>query len=231
MIRRLSFLERVILFFAALCLYAFLFSSNLRLLTTKTFLIQQHKRLNISKEIRLSFEEVRQVDVKLINFIYSNKAFPLITRNSERGKQAPLFTKREISHLYDVRSLLKKLFLIQKYTFALLLILFVLVKRKSVFHELSKTFFYTGMLIAAVIIFLSIFVLITFDIFFTAFHTIFFKSGTWVFTSEEMLPQLFPEKFWLQATLILLGAFIAEIMVLISFFVGRIKSKRRESLN
>lgn len=49
-----------------------------------------------------------------------------------------------------------------------------------------------------------------FDAFFAAFHGLFFRAGTWQFSSTDLLIQLFPEPFWMTggaalATLVFVG--------------------------
>ncbi len=230
MIGSLLLWKKIILFIAALSIYAFLFTSNLRLLTTRTFTIQQQKRLNIGTEVGFSLEELRQVDTELVNFIHSSKTFPFITVKSAGDSSIPLFTKREIAHLYDTRNLLHKFFLTQRYSFVFLLLVFVLGRKRFSYQELFRIVSYTGMVIISVLVFLLVFIFTGFDNFFYFFHTIFFESGTWVFSSEEMLPRLFPDRFWMEAAIILLGIFTVQVMIVILFLRSLAKRGRRKRL-
>ncbi len=55
----------------------------------------------------------------------------------------------------------------------------------------------TGGWLAAGLAALAIAAAVTdFDVFFTAFHGVFFRSGTWRFASDSMLIRVFPERFW-----------------------------------
>jgi uncharacterized membrane protein len=38
--------------------------------------------------------------------------------------------------------------------------------------------------------------LLSFGVFFVAFHNVFFEPGTWVFYYSDTLIRLFPERFW-----------------------------------
>jgi integral membrane protein (TIGR01906 family) len=40
---------------------------------------------------------------------------------------------------------------------------------------------------------------LSWDTFFTSFHSIFFASGTWQFEYSDTLIRLFPEQFWFDA--------------------------------
>ena len=57
---------------------------------------------------------------------------------------------------------------------------------------LSRGGFLTTALLGAAIVL----VLLSFGVFFVAFHNVFFESGTWVFEYSDTLIRLFPERFW-----------------------------------
>lgn len=67
-----------------------------------------------------------------------------------------------------------------------------------------------GMSVAAVLVAASV-ALADFDTFFSAFHGLFFESGTWMFPYDSLLIQLFPEPLW--ATL---GAWWAALVGLVA---------------
>jgi integral membrane protein (TIGR01906 family) len=52
-------------------------------------------------------------------------------------------------------------------------------------------FLTTALLGAAIVL-----VLLSFGVFFVAFHNVFFETGTWVFEYSDTLIRLFPERFW-----------------------------------
>ena len=58
---------------------------------------------------------------------------------------------------------------------------------------------------------------INFDQFFDRFHRIFFESGSWLFYETDTLIQLYPLRYWMDATwklgaLALLGAIITGVV-------------------
>jgi integral membrane protein (TIGR01906 family) len=83
-----------------------------------------------------------------------------------------------------------------------------------------------GMSVAAVIVVAAVAVA-DFDTFFSAFHGLFFESGTWTFSADSLLIQLFPEPLW--ATL---GALWAALVGLVSacyWVAGALLGKKRFS--
>ena len=65
--------------------------------------------------------------------------------------------------------------------------------------------------------------LISFDVFFTLFHRIFFAAGTWTFAYEDTLIQLYPLEFWTNAVLhyLLLIAVLSAVMLGIARLISR----------
>jgi len=53
-----------------------------------------------------------------------------------------------------------------------------------------------AILTVALIVLAAIAAVSDFDSFFTAFHGLFFASGTWTFAYDSLLIQTFPEPFW-----------------------------------
>jgi integral membrane protein (TIGR01906 family) len=50
--------------------------------------------------------------------------------------------------------------------------------------------------------------------FFSAFHRIFFTEGTWIFDYSDTLIRLFPERFWIDVAVTIVGLLVAEAIVL-----------------
>lgn len=71
-----------------------------------------------------------------------------------------------------------------------------------------------GAVVTVVLVALSVVVALSdFERFFAGFHSLFFASGTWMFSADELMVQLFPEGFWAASgvswgVLSLLGAIV-----------------------
>jgi integral membrane protein (TIGR01906 family) len=53
-----------------------------------------------------------------------------------------------------------------------------------------------GWLTTALVGALVLFSLLSFGVFFVAFHNVFFEAGTWMFNYSDTLIRLFPQRFW-----------------------------------
>jgi integral membrane protein (TIGR01906 family) len=109
----------------------------------------------------------------------------------------PAFDASAVSHLMDVRAVIG-LARVATGVASLLLASYVgfcVTKRR--FERLRRGML-AGAALTVAIVALGLFAAVTdFSWFFTAFHGLFFASGTWTFPSDSLLIRLFPERFWM----------------------------------
>jgi integral membrane protein (TIGR01906 family) len=105
----------------------------------------------------------------------------------------------EVQHLADVKGVMDRMFLVQRVALALAVVcaalLWVARQRRAIRAGLRQGVAIVGVLVGLVM--LSSF--INFDVFFTRFHEMFFKAGTWTFYAEDTLIQLYPLPLWMHA--------------------------------
>ena len=109
------------------------------------------------------------------------------------------FEDAAVSHLIDVRRVLNGARIATGVLAAALAIgLAYEVARKRT--DRVAMVFYAGAVWCVALVVLSVIAAFAnFDAFFSAFHGLFFKSGTWSFPSDSLLIQTFPETFWATA--------------------------------
>lgn len=207
------------MYILAFSLYIFLFTSSLRLLATRTWVVMEQKRAGVAEETQFSDKELKEIDARVLRFVNSRELLPSISviRND---KEVKVFKAREVRHLYDVQGIFRVFSWARSISMFLLLLLFCLLvlgdrDRKRLIYGYSST---AGLFFLVTVGGLFLFVLFAFDLFFTEFHQLFFTPGTWIFGSGEILPQLFPERFWLESALALTAACIAETALVIFIF-------------
>lgn len=109
---------------------------------------------------------------------------------------SPLFNDRELSHMLDVKVLVKAMIL------AWMLIGLFIILMRFVFQWLKssplfwKAISLGGWISIGFIVAVMVGVALNFDQLFTFFHEVFFKGDTWLFYTSDNLIRLFPMEFW-----------------------------------
>jgi len=144
-------------------------------------------------------------------------------QNKDEYIQHPSFNQREVSHLYDVKNLIKKTYQTSLFFAILLISLLVYLFKTKNTKIISKSLFHGGTISLGIII-LIIFLFSNFHFAFTLFHKLFFAQGTWLFAQQDLLIQLFPLTFFKKIlTRILITASLASLIIIA---IG-IKSKNK----
>lgn len=109
---------------------------------------------------------------------------------------SPVYNARELKHMVDVKNVVNAALSVWLIALGGLLLL-TMWARNNQWGEayragLRRGGWLTVILVGAVIFF----VLLSFGVFFVAFHNVFFEPGTWVFYYSDTLIRLFPERFW-----------------------------------
>jgi integral membrane protein (TIGR01906 family) len=105
------------------------------------------------------------------------------------------YSKVEISHLEDVKSLMTKM----NYYFigvTILIILSLLYIYKKDKKQIYKPFLYGGIVSFAALMAMLLWILIDFTSIFDIFHRVLFQDGTYIFDSTAILPKIFPVSFF-----------------------------------
>ena len=124
---------------------------------------------------------------------------------------APAFDDAAVSHLLDVRGVISTARIATGLASLLLAgyVAFCVGKRRL---RVLASGMKGGAALSVAVVALALIVAVSdFSWFFTAFHGLFFASGTWTFPADSLLIRLFPEPFWMAsgaawAALIGLGA-------------------------
>lgn len=109
---------------------------------------------------------------------------------------SPLYNDRELSHMDDVKSLIRKALLVWNLSGFIFLVGVYLTFRSGNYGSLKQGFLQGGYLTIGIIAAILLSVTINFDAFFTQFHTLFFKGDSWIFYYSDTFIRLFPIRFW-----------------------------------
>lgn len=113
-----------------------------------------------------------------------------------------LYNEREIQHMHDVQSVYQTAGLVWKVAGVLLLLAGLALARRPALASAIK---WGGLTTAGVVAALALFAASAWQVWFVAFHEIFFAPGTWTFSYTDTLILLFPERFWFDTALALSG--------------------------
>lgn len=132
----------------------------------------------------------------------------------------PLYNERELSHMNDVKRVTQGALRSWYVSLAILLLLGMWAWFGGWWESYRLGLMRGGWLMVGLAITIGVIVVVgiainpnVFDVFFTAFHTLFFEGDSWLFLFSDTLIRLFPIRFWedafLWAAVIALGGGIA----------------------
>lgn len=125
--------------------------------------------------------------------------------NQQLQDGQPLYNERELSHMVDVKMVLRGMITAWTILLAVIAGLFVWAWRGRWMDDFIRGLGRGGKLTIGLVIFILAGVAVSFNALFTAFHRIFFTGDTWLFLYSDTLIRLFPMPFWMDA-FILMGA-------------------------
>lgn len=118
----------------------------------------------------------------------------------------PVYNPRELRHMVDVKQAVKVTLWVWRLSLAALIALGLWAWFARWWEVYLTGLRRGGWLTAALVGVIIVFVLAAFNVFFVAFHNVFFPPGTWMFAWSDTLIRLFPERFW-QDIFIYVGVF------------------------
>jgi integral membrane protein (TIGR01906 family) len=113
----------------------------------------------------------------------------------------PLFNERELSHMHDVKNVVRPSLLIGYLSWVVLLAVALSAWFGKWSFEYLRGLKRGGWLTVGLVVAIGLFAAISFDTFFTEFHALFFVGNSWQFYYSDTLIRLFPMRFWSDAFL------------------------------
>lgn len=161
-------------------------------LTAPGFTRALAERFSLAAEAGLSPERMLEVAEQVRAFVVTSNADSLPATVDGRSG----FDGSAVSHLIDVRRVLNAARLFTGLLTALVTIWIALELARKRPERIADAL-RAGAILAVVFVALAaLAAVLDFERFFTAFHGLFFRSGTWTFAFDSLLIQTFPEPFW-----------------------------------
>jgi integral membrane protein (TIGR01906 family) len=136
-----------------------------------------------------------------------------------------MFSIYENQHMVDVKRLMDQLWQVLAIAAAFVAVgLAVLLIPRRTRAEGYAALFGGGLLTTGLLTVLILLVLLSWNWFFITFHDVFFQPGTWTFNWSDSLIRLFPDKFWFDAGVLLVGG--ALVMGAVVMGIGWVLGRR-----
>lgn len=184
-----------------------LVTSNITYLTNSDWLYSYNWwRNDISINTGLSIEQLNNGSEQIKTyFINDQEKLDLIIKDGT--SQWSLYNEREISHMIDVKYIMKTVY-INAFIFTFLLILTfistVFIFRRESFDILTTSIKISSFIFGLFVIILIVASLTDFTWLFTQFHLISFSNDLWILDPRtDYLIMMFPERFFLETTLMI----------------------------
>ncbi|MBI2919422.1 MAG: TIGR01906 family membrane protein [Chloroflexi bacterium] len=187
---------------------------------------------DISQETGIAPEALRQVARDMITYFNDSETY-FTPRVVIGGQERPLFTEREIVHMVDVKALVHKVYWVAGLSLVYLAgyaaLHLALRRRRSEVRALLRLALYGGLLTLAILAVLGLWSLVGFGGLFYLFHILSFSNPFWQLDPRQhMLIRLFPEGFFMQATLFIAAATAFEALA-IAVLSGRLVRGKRKA--
>lgn len=157
-----------------------------------------------------SREERLHAAVPSTRFILGAESPETLAALDLRG--APLYQAAEIAHLVDVRRVIGRIRLTGLFLAAAALIL--LARRPRALRlGLARALYAGGTVLLGFLLVLGLGILVNWEAAFTGMHRLLFAEGTWQFAADAALIRLFPDRFWYDTALALVGLLALQGLV------------------
>lgn len=208
---------------AAVCfiiaLPVFLITSNVRILAGNAdFYKHGFRQYDASATTGVALPDLDRAAGEIIDYFHDDSE-TLRVIVTEDGQETSLFNARETEHMKDVKSLIRVIYRINEVSLAIVLsyitCVFLWAREKSLRTLAVQSLLGVGVGFAAVAA-VGAFALTGFDAAWTKFHEIAFSNDLWrLDPSTDHLIQMFPEKFWQEATYLVGMLTVGEALVVV----------------
>ncbi|NPV85593.1 MAG: TIGR01906 family membrane protein [Anaerolineae bacterium] len=205
--------HRLLTWLTALVLPFLLLMTSIRILLTPLYLHLEYRRPGFPADpYGFTLQDRLQWASISLEYLLNDSDLSFLSEKT-LPDGSPLYNPRELSHMLDVKLVVKGMLTAWYVLLPLFVILGVWAWKGNGWDAFLQGVRHGGWLTAALILLILISVLVSFNMLFTGFHRIFFEGDSWIFQYSDTLIRLFPLQFWqdaftLAGLLSLLGALL-----------------------
>lgn len=195
----ISLFTRVLCILFLVCTPLLLLLSNLYLLATPTFIRYEYSKPDFPPANLYNDTERLSLAEATLHYLRSNEGVDYLI--SLRSQGQPVYNAREIRHLVDVKRVMGAAFWVHKICLLLWIMAAVFAwRQRQEWYRALQSVFIGCLALFVTLLAIGLLAYANFDLFFTAFHRLFFEGDSWLFAYSDTLIQLFPVPFWIDAT-------------------------------
>ena len=184
----------------------------------RSFYENEYRKNDTVSYTGMSAEDNLRATDTLLDYL-QDKRQDIVCIAEVSGVEREVFNERETLHMVDVKALYQNAIRVRNgcvIAAVILLVLSVLIGKKSFFSVLRSGWKKGILLTGAVIVFIAIWALADFDQFWTNFHYLFFDNDLWLLDpNTSIMINLFPGTFFFDLVIRII-AWVVGIHVLIS---------------
>ncbi len=187
---------------------------SVRLLITDEYLAFEYGKASFPAD-PFGFDRSQRLAYASVNFRYVRDNQPIDSLAELRLGDRPIYNARELEHMQDVQRVYQTAMRIWHLALGLSLLAgLALARQMETRPALYSALQRGGLLTVGMIAVTGVLAVIAWQVWFVAFHQVFFAPGSWSFSTSDTLIRLFPEKFWFDAALTISGLSLAGGLLL-----------------
>jgi len=202
-----------------LALPIFLITSNVRILASNADYYQHgFRKYNAVQTTGIPLADLDRAAGQIVDY-FGDDSSSLRIIVTQDGQETSLFNARETEHMKDVKSLMRFVYRVNEVTLAIVLTyvvaVFLWTREKSLRTLAVQSLAGVGVGFAAIAA-VGVFALTGFNQAWGRFHELVFSNDLWKLNpATDHLIQMFPEKFWQEATYLVGGLTLAEALIVV----------------
>lgn len=173
--------------------------SSARLLATDAYLAFEYGKASFPPD-SYGFTPQQRFDLASTNIHYVRAHLPDDALSSQTLDEKPVYSQREASHMVDVQAAFQFVMSLWQASLILVILIGSILSHRGERWALASAIQSGGILTIGLILAIALLAVLAWQVWFDAFHLLFFEPGSWLFAYSDTLIRLFPLPFWVDAT-------------------------------